>query len=237
MTLEIPDSLARVHAWARKQPWLRRFTLLNRLLLATAFLPTGLVKLTGQRFTVLPVENPVGFFFEAMYRTGPYWHFVGLVQVLAAILLLIPRTALLGALMFLPVGISILLITWGVGFGGTVWVAAGMLLSVVYLLCWDGDRLWAAGSHLTPRSPTPALLQDAHPVEIVGWVLGGAAGFGLLLTTRSLVPITLRAELFYGGALGAALVVAGWLLGVLRTRGARPGAPGADAPKGARADA
>ena len=27
---------------------------------------TGLVKATGQRFTLLPVENPIGFFFEAV---------------------------------------------------------------------------------------------------------------------------------------------------------------------------
>ena len=69
---------------------------MNRILLAMAFFPTGLVKATGQRFTLLPIENPVGFFFEAMYQTGPYWYFIGMVQVAAAVLLLIPATATLG---------------------------------------------------------------------------------------------------------------------------------------------
>ena len=98
-----------------------------------AFFPTGLVKLTGQRFTLLGVDTPVGFFFEAMYQTGPYWRFIGLAQITASVLLLIPRTATLGALLFLPIGTSIFLITWGVGFQGTVWVTSGMLLAVVYL--------------------------------------------------------------------------------------------------------
>ena len=86
----MPAPLARAHAWARAQPWLGRFTLMNRILLAMAFLPTGAVKATGQRFTTLPVEDPIGFFFEAMYRTGPFWNFVGAVQVLSAVLLLVP---------------------------------------------------------------------------------------------------------------------------------------------------
>ena len=70
---------------------------MNRILLAMAFLPTGLVKATGQRFTLLPVDTPVGFFFEAMYRTGPFWRFIGVVQVASAVMLLIPGTALLDA--------------------------------------------------------------------------------------------------------------------------------------------
>jgi uncharacterized membrane protein YphA (DoxX/SURF4 family) len=114
-----PYAFRTAQRWAWGQPWLRRFTLANRLLLSMAFLPTGLVKLTGQRFTVLSVDTPVGFFFEAMYQTGPYWIFIGLVQVVAAVLLLIPATATLGAVVFFPVGLSVLLVTWGVGFGTT----------------------------------------------------------------------------------------------------------------------
>ena len=66
----LPPHLRRVHAWVRGQPWLVRFTLMNRCLLAVAFLPSGLQKAMGNRFTILPIDDPVGFFFEAMYRTG-----------------------------------------------------------------------------------------------------------------------------------------------------------------------
>ena len=213
----LPAPLARMHRWARARPWLGRFTLANRLLLAMAFLPTGLVKATGQRFTTLPVENPVGFFFEAMYQTGPWWHFIGLSQVAASILLLIPATATLGALLFLPIGLSIFLITYGVGFGNTVYVTAGMLLSAIYLVCWDGDRVWAGASELIGRRPGPALLEGAGVVERTGWGLGGVVGTLLVMTTRGFVPNGWIRGLLLSGAAAVVLVVTGWLLSVRRT--------------------
>lgn len=214
----LPEPLARAHAWARGQPWLGRFTLMNRLLLAMAFIPTGLVKATGQRFTVLPVEHPVGFFFEAMYRTGPFWHFIGLMQIAAAVCLLVPATATLGAVIFLPIVLSIFLITWGVGFQGTVWVTGGMLLAAVYLVCWDGDRIWRAGAQLLGRRRGPGLLEGAHIVEKVGWGLGGAVGIALFMITRGFVPGTLTGPLLITGAGAAGLVLVGWVLGALARR-------------------
>ncbi len=186
-----------------------------------AFIPTGLVKATGQRFTLLPVENPVGFFFEAMYQTGPYWYFIGLTQVVAGILLLIPATATVGALLFLPIISSIVLITWGVGFGNTVWVTVAMLVSVIYLLCWDGDRIWRAASAVLGTSPGPGLLAGATPLETTGWLLGGAAGTGLFLVTRSFLPRSWTLGLLGLGAFAALLVLAGWVASLLteaRTR-------------------
>lgn len=213
-----PERLSRWHTWARAQPWLGRFTLMNRLLLAMAFLPTGLVKATGQRFTVLPVENPVGFFFEAMYRTGPYWHFIGLMQIAAAILLLVPSTATLGAVLFFPIILSVVLITWGVGFQGTVWITSAMLLAVVYLLCWDGDRLWAAASHVVGPRRGPSLLAGATRIEQIGWALGGLTGLGVFLVTRSFLPRSTLLSLLGAGVLAAFLVVAGWATTLVRSR-------------------
>lgn len=212
----LPPRFARLHARLRAHPAAARFTLANRLLLAMAFLPTGMVKVLGQRFTLLPLESPVGFFFEAMYRTGPWWHFIGAVQVVAAVCLLVPSVAILGALLFLPIGISILLITWGVGFQGTVWVAWGMVLSVTYLLCWDADRIWDAGGRLLGGRRGPGLLEGAHPVELLGWATGGVAGMGLFLTTRNLVPAGWLVPLVIAGAAGAGMVVVGWLLTALK---------------------
>ena len=40
------------------------FTWGMRILLFLAFLPSGLKKLLGERFTLLGIETPVGFFFE-----------------------------------------------------------------------------------------------------------------------------------------------------------------------------
>lgn len=179
-----------------------------------AFLPTGLVKATGQRFTVLPVENPVGFFFEAMYQTGPYWYFIGIMQVLSAILIVIPATATLGALLFLPIIFSIVLVTWGIGFGLTAWITTAMLLAVIYLLCWDADRIWAAGHAVLARGPAeagePALLAGMTVVERAGWWLGGAMGLGLFLATRGFMPKAALVPMLALGGVAALMVLAGW---------------------------
>ena len=223
MSPDLPPAIADRLARVRATPVLQRFTLMNRLLLAMAFLPTGLVKLTGQRFTILPVDDPVGFFFEAMYRTGPYWRFIGAVQVLAAVLLLVPRTATLGAVLFLPVVGSILLITIGVGFGLTAVIVAGMLLANLWLLCWDADRVWAAGAGLWGSRREPHPLRDMHWVEKVGWLLGGAAGMGVFLATRGVLPMTAVPALLGTGVLAMALVVGGGVAGALSARQTRDG--------------
>ena len=84
------QTLDRMFVWIRNQAWLYRFTWVTRILLAAGFFPTGLVKLMGHRFTLLSVDNPVGAFFEAMYQTGLYWRFLGLSQMIAALLLFVP---------------------------------------------------------------------------------------------------------------------------------------------------
>lgn len=132
--------LDRWHATARRQVWLGRFAVLVRLLLALGFTPSGWTKLVGHRFTLLPVEDPVGFFFEALYRTGFYWNFLGFIQLLAAALLLIPRCTTLGAVLYFPIILNIFLITLSMHFQGTPVITGLMLLGSVYLLCWDYDR-------------------------------------------------------------------------------------------------
>lgn len=89
--------LDRLHARARAIGPLHRLAIVSRILLALAFIPTGMVKLLGQRFTLMSPDTPIGGFFEAMYQTGFYWNLLGLAQVMAGVLLLVPWTATLGA--------------------------------------------------------------------------------------------------------------------------------------------
>jgi len=117
------------------------FTWAMRILLFLAFLPSGLKKLLGERFTILGVETPVGFFFEGLYRTGFYWSFLGFMQLLAGVLLLIPRTTFLGAILYLPIIINIFIIVVSMNFTGTPIIAGLMLLANFYLLFWDYKKL------------------------------------------------------------------------------------------------
>lgn len=127
----------------RNISYFKFFTWTTRVLLSIAFLPSGLKKVLGQRFTNLDINNPVGFFFEALYQTGFYWNFLGLMQLLVAVLLLIPRTAFLGAMIYLPIVINIFIIVTAVGFKGTPYIVGLMLLANIYLLIWDIKKLSA----------------------------------------------------------------------------------------------
>lgn len=121
--------------------WARFFTTATRMLLALGFLLSGLTKALSNRFTMLGLDNPVGFFFEGLYRSGFYWNFIGIAQLTAAILLLIPRTATLGATIYFPIILNIFLITMSLHFTGTPFITGSMLVANIYLLCWDYDKL------------------------------------------------------------------------------------------------
>ena len=135
------ERLNSLHAVVRRNYWLGWFTVGVRVLLAIGFMPSGMTKVLGNRFTLLGVETPIGFFFEALYQSGFYWRFIGLAQLTAAGLLLVPRTATLGAIVYFPIILNIFMITVSLGFTGTPVITGLMLLASIYLLCWDYDVL------------------------------------------------------------------------------------------------
>ena len=113
------------------------FTWFTRILLSIAFIPSGLKKLLGERFTNISVDNPVGFFFEGLYQTGFYWNFLGFMQLTCSLLILIPRTTYAAAILYLPIIININIIVISMGFRGTPIITMLMLLANIYLLVWD----------------------------------------------------------------------------------------------------
>jgi uncharacterized membrane protein YphA (DoxX/SURF4 family) len=125
---------------ARGNKWLRFFTVFCRVALALGFIPSGTVKILGERFTALSSNYPLGHYFDALYHTGYYYTFVGVAQLVIALLLLIPRTALLGAILYFPVILNICILAYATRFEGTR-ITTLMLLANLYLLCWDYDRL------------------------------------------------------------------------------------------------
>src|ERR1041385_547730 len=104
--------LERMYGELRRNKWLRYFAIFCRIVLALGFLPSGIVKVRGERFTALPSNHPLGHYFDALYLTGSYYTFIGVSQLTAALLLLIPRTALLGAILYFPIILNICVLTY-----------------------------------------------------------------------------------------------------------------------------
>jgi uncharacterized membrane protein YphA (DoxX/SURF4 family) len=100
----------------RAQRW-NYFILAARVLLAGTFISYGYSKLTGSQFglsaaqAALPVGQ-LGLFKLSWYLFGqePFKSFVGVSQVVAGLLLLWNRTALLGALLLLPIAANVLVV-------------------------------------------------------------------------------------------------------------------------------
>lgn len=139
--MSIPGRLNHVYYEAKGNKWFHYFAVFCRIVLALAFIISAIVKLRGERFAAgLPVNNPMGHYLEALYYTEYYYTFIGVGQLFIALLLLIPRTAPLGALMYFPVILNICILTYAVRFEGTR-ATTFMLLASLYLLCWYYDRL------------------------------------------------------------------------------------------------
>src|SRR5690554_5133214 len=98
--MNISSKIDQLHLQLRENRWLWYFAVFNRVALAAGFLPSGIVKIMGERFMSLSVNHPMGHYLEALYYTGYYYTTIGVLQVTAAILLLIPRTATLGAVIY-----------------------------------------------------------------------------------------------------------------------------------------
>ncbi len=208
--------LDRLHARARSSLLLRYFAATNRILLAVGFVPPALVKIRGERFTTsVDLNDPIGFFFESMYRTGAWWQFIGWAQAIAGVLLLLPATSTLGAVLFFPIILNIFVITVSLGFGGTPVVTGGMLLANLFLLCWDWHRLkplfFADAVPVSLPAPTEGSAL-ATRLERAGYVSATVGGMVFFLWSRSYLPRALALPAVGVGLLGAILLGASLVL-------------------------
>src|SRR6478672_9247075 len=102
--MSIATRISQEYYEAKANKWFHYFAVFCRIALAIAFMIAGFVKAGGERFAIgLPVNNPMGHYLEALHQTGYYYTFIGIGQIVIAVLLLIPATALLGALLYFPV--------------------------------------------------------------------------------------------------------------------------------------
>src|SRR5204863_3319120 len=165
---------------AKGNRWLRYFTVFCRVALALGFIPSGVVKVMGERFTALPSNHPLGHYFDALFLTGYYYTSIGVAQLTAALLLLIPRTALLGALLYFPIILNICILTYATRFEGTR-IATFMVLACTWLLVWDYNRL----KHILPFTKA----SDYLPKELKPSNKFPFAFFGGIVATLAAVVI------------------------------------------------
>jgi hypothetical protein len=112
-----------------------------RYLIALAFVPSGFTKLVGERFTQLPTTGAIGQFFEVLYLSGIYYNFLGLAQIVTAILLMTQRFALIGTFFFMAITTNIWMITISLHFTGTWIITSLMMVAGLILLYWDKNRI------------------------------------------------------------------------------------------------
>lgn len=175
--------LARRVQQLRQRRWAAACVAQLRLLLGFAFVPAGLKKVLGEPFTAPENVGPFHEFLHAFQATGFFYRFVGLLQLLAALLLLSQRWAWLGAALALPLLTAILVFCWSTAVYPTASVVSLLFLGVLVLLLWDLPR-WQrvlvperALSHTAEPTHTAEPAHTARP-----WQACGAAVLVLYLT-------------------------------------------------------
>lgn len=139
--MSIASTLDRLHAQTKQNNWLWLFSIFCRLALALGFIPAAIVKLIDERFASgLHVNHPMGHYLEALHQTGYYYTFIGVVQLAAAIFLLIPRAATLGAFLYFPIILNITILTFATRFDGSMFTAPLMTLANLYILGWNYEK-------------------------------------------------------------------------------------------------
>lgn len=96
----------------REKTTLSIFVIYLRYLIGGAYAFSGMGKAMGERFIpvgslqIPPTGMTLDVFFEALYRTGLWWQFLGWGQLVAGFLLVTQRWSTLGAVAFLPISIK-----------------------------------------------------------------------------------------------------------------------------------
>lgn len=103
----------------------------------------------------------MGHYLEALHHTGYYYTFIGIAQLVAAVLLLIPITVTLGAMLYFPIILNICILSFAVRFEGSQVTSPLMVMANLYVLCWNYHRL----KFIFPFKKDTEILFAASPKE------------------------------------------------------------------------
>lgn len=202
---------------ARTWRWAHLLVVNLRLLLGFAFLPAGLKKVLGQPFTDADKQGAFHDFLRAFHDTGAFYRFVGVLQLVAAALLLTQLRATLGAFLALPIITAIVALCWSTHVVPTAIVATLMWCGTALLVLWD-ERAWRAGGSSSPQDGA-GVTSAAGPVDVRLWAVCGAAILALYLLLTLVAGevyrprrIDLGAPAFYLLAAMPLLPIATWIV-------------------------
>jgi len=125
----------------------RKAVLVIRIFLGIVFLTYGIIKLFGGQFyygdwTISKKTVGGTFLVWAFYGYSPaYGRFIGLCESVPALMLLFPRTALLGAAALFAVNLNITVMDFCYGFPGVRWAALMYTILLAVLLAYDHRKL------------------------------------------------------------------------------------------------
>lgn len=157
----------------RSARWANLLIVNLRILLGFAFLPAGLKKVLGERFTDAANTGAFHEFLHAFYATGFFYRFVGAVQLLIAVLLMTQTFGTLGALLALPVFTTITVLCWSTGAVFTGVMSTLMLLGAALLCLWD-SAAWRGvfvpeARRIGGAPPAPASARVTSPIDLRLW--------------------------------------------------------------------
>lgn len=152
-----------------------------RILLGFAFLPAGLKKVLGQPFTDPQNSGPFHDFLDAFLATGVFYQFVGVVQLIVAVLLMTQTFAPLGAVLALPVITVILVFCWSTGVVPTAVVVTLMFCGTLALVLWDMERWLPILQPADAALPDPSTDPAPPPSSLVDLGLWRLCGAGIVV--------------------------------------------------------
>jgi uncharacterized membrane protein YphA (DoxX/SURF4 family) len=162
-----------------------------RILVGFAFVPAGLKKVLGEPFTDPNNTGPFHDFLHAFLATGWFYNAVGVIQLVAATLLVTQRFAFLGALLVLPVITAITAFCWSTMVVPTAIVATLMLLGTLALVAWDLHRwlpLFGKPPERAVEPPIDQRLWQWCGIAVLALYLGYCAATGEVYRPRGAKP-------------------------------------------------
>lgn len=158
------------------------FVAIVRAFLALVFIAYGVVKIFGGQFfygdwtmSKTTVDGPSLVW--AFYGYSPFYgRFIGFCELIPALLLLFPRTAMVGAMALFPVALNITVMDFAYNFPTVRYMALLYTVLLAFLLFTDRARLFALIAPIPPRSSgySSASRSRRGFGTYVLWLAGGA---------------------------------------------------------------